>query len=235
MRTILISIILLFTITISNAQSLSNTVWTYTQRIYGLEETQKITSCFVFTSQTEVIWLFETPHNYVFPVGIGSYDEQRQTITFSHTKPYHKTISIYYQDTTIKFEFIVHPNNEADLRLCNEDEVLKLFYNDGGMCNLSKEKYTLQPNSNLVETCWGYNTDGESGFIYFKSKYEVLLNGKSHLYVSFGNNVFIKSGDNLNNENMVGSVNGNKIYLHRDGLDVHSSENIYQITLEKIE
>lgn len=220
----------------ANAQSLSNTVWTYTQRMYGWE-TQVVTSFFVFTSQTEVIWLFETPSNYMFPVGIGTYDSQKHTIVFSHTNPLHKRISLYYGEETIKFEFSVNMNNEAHLRLINDDEYIKHFYNDGEVCNLSKEKYILQPNSNLSGTSWGYDIGGERGFIYFKSRYEVLIEGEPHLYVCFGNNVFIKSGDNLSDENLVGvAENGNEMFFIRDGLDVLGDEEYqYQITMKRIE
>lgn len=239
MRTITILVISLFVALISNAQSLNNTVWAYTQRMYGLEKTQEITSFFVFTSQTEVIWLFETPRNYMFPVGIGSYDAQRHTITFSYTNPLHKRISLYYGDNTIEFEFSVNQNqnNEARLKLCNEDYFLKRFYDDGAVCRLSKEKYVLQPNPNLTGTSWRYDIDGERGFVYFKSKYEVLIEGEPHLYVSFGNNVFIKSGDNISDENLVGNVNDNKLFLRQDGLDVFGGENKYQmlITMKKVE
>ena len=237
MRKILVSLLSLFTIMMVNAQSLSNTVWSYTQRMYGWEKNQVVTSFFVFTSQTEVIWLFETPRNYMFPVGVGAYNSQNHTIVFSHTILVHKRISLYYGDETIKFEFSVGPNNDASLRLSNDDKYLKPFYNDGGLCNLTKEKYTIQPNSNLIGTSWGYDIEGERGFIYFKSKYEVLIDGEPHLYVSFGNNVFIKSGDNLSDENLVGSVNGNEMIVHRDGLDVFGDEEEYQyqITMKKIE
>lgn len=221
----------------ANAQSLSNTVWTYTQRMYGEEKLTKVTSLFVFTSETEVIWLFETPLNYMFPVGIGAYDAQKHVITFSYAKPAHKRISLYYDKEDITFEFLVR-QNDATLKLNNDDDFLKRFYNGGEVCNLLKEKYTLQPNSNLLGTSWGYNVDGERGFVYFKSKYEVLMEGEPHLYVSFGNNVFIKTGDNLADENLAGAANGNEMIFHIDGLNVFGDEDWYQeyqITMKKIE
>lgn len=220
----------------AEAQSLSNTVWSYTQRMYGYEKLSEVTSLFVFTSQTDVIWLFETPRNYMFPVGIGTYDAQKRTIVFSHANPVHKRISLYGVET-IKFEFSVGQNNEANLKLSNGDDFLKRFYNNGERCNLSKERYALQPNSNLIGTSWGYRIEGESGFIYFKSKYEVLIEGEPHLYVSFGNNVFIKSGDNLSDENLAGEISENEIVVRRDGLNVFGDEEKYQyqITMRKIE
>ena len=237
MRTIIISLISLFTITTLNAQSLSNSVWTYTQRLYGNEKTPTVTSYFIFTSQTEVIWLFETPRKYLFPVGIGVYDAKKHSIIFSHTNPLHKRISLYYRNNTIKFEFIICSENTATIKLYDDNNLLKDFYNDGAICNLLKEKYTIQPNPQFVGTSWKCNIDGEKGFIYFKSKYDVLIGGESHLYVSIGNNVFIKAGDNLSDENFAGHATGNQIFLYQDGLDVLGNEERYktQIILKRIE
>ena len=237
MKKILITVISLLAIMMANAQTLSNTVWTYTQRMYGWEKISVVTSLFVFTSPTEVIWLFETSRNYMFPVGVGTYDAQKHTIVFTHANPSHKRISLYYGKETIKFEFSINQNNEAAIRLCNDDEFLKPFYNNGDRCNLVKEKYSLQPNSGLVGTSWRYQIEEESGFIYFKSKYEVLIEGEPHLYVSFGNNVFIKSGDNLSDENLAGTINGNEMIVRRDGLGVFGDEEEYQyqIPLKRIE
>ncbi|MDE5561532.1 MAG: hypothetical protein K2J00_07035 [Bacteroidaceae bacterium] len=50
--------------------------------------------------------------------------------------------------------------------------------------------------------------------------------------------MFIKTGDNLRNENVTGfAVNGNRLFLMRDGLDVMESEERYQeqIEFKKIE
>lgn len=219
---------------LSKAQSLSNTVWTYTQRTYGNEKLQKVTSLFVFTSQTEVIWLLETPRNYMFPVGIGKYDAQKHAFTFSHTKLAHKRISLYYGEKDIEFDFRINQNNNATLRLTEwNDACLPSFYNDGTTCNLSKEKYTLQPNPNFIGTSWKCDIENQTFHLYFKSKYEVLIDGESHLYVSFGNNMFIKTGDNLRNENLVGiAINDNRLFLRPDGLGVLDNDERYQKEFE---
>ena len=84
----------------ANAQTLDGTLdgttWSYTERVFGVSKVSEVTTYFGFTSPTMVIWYFGTPNNFVFPVGFGSYDISRGTITFSHTNPLHKGISLYY-------------------------------------------------------------------------------------------------------------------------------------------
>ena len=108
---------------------------------------------------------------------------------------------------------------------CMNKELASGIYNDGQQFKLSKEKYSLIPNSKLVGTSWRYTFgDIEKGTIYFKSVNEVLIDGKMRPYVCLGNTVSIKSGDNLEDENLVGTYNSESIELCRDGIAGKASD-----------
>jgi hypothetical protein len=200
-----------------NAQTLDGTTWSYTERVYGDEKVSEVTTYFAFTSPTKVIWYFGTPDNFVFPVGFGSYDAKNSVITFSHTNPLHKKISLYYGDNTIVFDFRI-VNGQAMMN-CKDKKNAAKFFNDGQPFKLNKEKYSLKPNSKLVGTSWRYTyRDSEKSTIYFKSVNEVLLDGEMHPYVCVGNSVSIKSGDNLRSENLTGIYNDGGFELCRNGI-----------------
>jgi hypothetical protein len=119
---------------------------------------------------------------------------------------------------------------------CKNDEVVE-FFNDGQPFKLNKEKYSLSPNSKLVGTSWRvYNDDGYAITLYFKSEYEVLFNGETCLYTCLGNNVAIKSGDDIHSENLIGTYNSQNIKLCRDGIGRKASEDYFGcLTMKRIE
>ncbi|MDR0830256.1 MAG: hypothetical protein LBN95_09145 [Prevotellaceae bacterium] len=227
---------ILFLARTTNAQTLDGTTWSYTERIYGREDVSQVTSYFAFTSPTKVIWYLGTPKNFVFPVGFGTYDANNGTITFSHTNPLHKNIYFYSEngENTIIFNFRIE-SGQATMRFRCKDTELNDFFNDGQPFKANKEKYSLKPNSKLVGTWWSYTyRDNEKGTMYFKSVNEVIIDGRLSPYVCIGNSISIKSGDNIEDENLTGIYNSEGFELCRDGIldlsDYHSC-----ITIEKIQ
>ncbi|MDR2065264.1 MAG: hypothetical protein LBP85_06125 [Prevotellaceae bacterium] len=223
-KTVIIAMILLFAGAFANAQTLTGTTWSYTERVYGVDDVSEITAYFAFTSPTKVIWYFSTPSNFVFPVGFGTYDAKNGTITFSHTNPLNKKIVLYDDDNTIVFDFHI-VNSQATMTCRIKKFTAYLFngvtadiFNDGQPFKLNKEKYSLLPNSKLVETSWYYiYKETRKITVYFKSENEVLINGEMCPYVCLGNSVSIKAGDNLD-ENITGFYNSEGFDLCREGI-----------------
>lgn len=167
------------------AQSLSGTTWSYSERLFGVPNVSEVTSYFTFTSSTEVIWLFQTPDNHVFPIApIGTYNAATHKIVFK------------VEGTTITFDFIPQSSQQAKMT-CYCEEINHL-YNSGNSFIVNKERLSLQPNTSLVGTSWqtswmveqyGKEPYPQYEYMYFKSKHEVLVGGHSWFYVCIGNNV----------------------------------------------
>lgn len=167
------------------AQSLSGTTWSYSERLFGVPNVSEVTSYFTFTSSTEVIWLFQTPDNHVFPIApTGTYNATTHKIVF-------KT-----ENETITFDFI--PQSSQQAKMTCRYEGIKHLYNSGNSFIVNKERLSLQPNTSLVGTSWqtswmveqyGKEPYPQYEYMYFKSKHEVLVGGHSWFYVCIGNNV----------------------------------------------
>ncbi|MDR1056196.1 MAG: hypothetical protein LBL90_10365 [Prevotellaceae bacterium] len=215
-KIVMIAVATMFIASAANAQTLDGTTWSYAERVYGDSKISEVTTYFAFTSPTSVIWYFGAPDNFVFPVGFGSYDAKNSVITFSHTNPLHKKISLYYGDNTIVFGFRI-VNGQAPMT-CKNEKIMRRFTGEQPF-KLNREKYSLKPNSKLAGTNWRYNIDNNNkGTLYFKSANEALIDGEIHPYVCLGNSVSIKSGDNLG-ENMLGIYNSESIKLCRGGIE----------------
>ncbi len=182
------------------------------------DETSGVTSYFSFMTPTDVSWYFGSPSRFIFPAGNGKYNSQNGTITFSHTYTAHQKICIYYGDSDIVFGFRI-VNQNVSMK-CMSDVLLR-YYNNGNTFNATLEPYSIPHDSYLVGTSWVYESFGEHTWkvsLYFKSKTEVLIDGATHLYVCIGNFVSIKTGDNLGDENLVGTYTSQQMHLYRDGL-----------------
>lgn len=196
------------------------TTWSYTDRSSGVK------TYFVFTTETDVIWFLGTALGNVFPVGFGKYNPSAGTIRFSASDKLHKGISIYYVEAAIVFN-VDQDKKTAVYKV--GDEWLNRFYNGGKEFSLSKETHSLLPNRKLVGSRWQFEDEGDKYEIYFKTWNEaVLIGGEDHErlmpYVCIGNVVSIKSGDNLEDENLIGNVSsGNVVELCREGLDKEKS------------
>lgn len=196
------------------------TTWSYTDRSSGVK------TYFVFTTETDVIWLLGTALGNVFPVGFGKYNPSVGTMRFSASDKLHKGIAIYYGEEAVVFN--INQNKKTAVYKIG-DEWLNRFYNGGKEFSLSKEKHSLLPNRKLVGSRWKYKYEDEEGKIYFKTWNEAVLSGdedpnRSVAYVCIGDMVSIKSDDNLSDENLIGSIyNGNVATLCREGLDKEKS------------
>ncbi len=213
----MIIVVVLATVKLNAQTNLNGATYSYADSRSG------VTSYFTFTSPTDVAWYFGAPSRFMFPVGYGKYNAQNGTVTFSHEKPAHTRIALYYGDTDIIFDFKANGKNAA-MRMRFYDEDLAFFYNNGGNFTATKELYSLKPDTYLVGTSWVCEYSGEKSSLYFKSSTEVLIDGETHLYVCLDNFVSITSGDNLMDESLVGTFTGNMMSVYRDGLAGHESD-----------
>jgi len=206
---------------------IAGTTWSYTETLSDERtgESINVTTHFVFTSPSDVIWLFGTPNGHVFPVGFGKYNSSTGEIKFSSSEKLHKNISLYYGEYDFDIVFLIDFENEtAKLKSSGDetnDNFLKQFYNKGMWFLLSKNKYSFEPNGNMVGSRWEYNTSDGKAVFNFKTWNEVVIIEDRVIsvpYCCFGNMVCIKSGDNLVDENLIGFFYGNELTLRREGL-----------------
>lgn len=215
----------------------AGTTWSYTEHITAGEVTLAVKTYFVFTSPTDVVWLFGTPKGNMFPVGFGKFNPSNGIITFSAYDKLHKKIALYYNSNTIVFYFDPSSGN-ARLKSKDDDHYLDQFYNEGRSFNMSKENYTVAPRKDLVGTFWECEDDGEKYVVYFKSWNEAVLIGigeseEACAYIYIDDMVSIKSGDNITDENLIGRYRGgNEMPLCREGIDPYGD--VFCVTLRKV-
>lgn len=212
---------LIVSIVTIQAQISVPSTYSYTQKIFGEEDIEEIKSYFLFTGGTTVIWCLESHDNFIYPIGFGTYNKAKQTLTFSSTNSLNKKIAIYRGDNpTIVFKLKTQ-NGNLQLSTNNNNEDLNIFFGDikNGIL-LSKEKYVLKPNNKLVGKGYKYEDDDESFALFFKSATEVIIDGATRGYVSIGNTIGIISGDNPAHECVVGKIQGDELVIHRSGFVV---------------
>lgn len=192
--------------------------WSYTKHVSG----GSISTFYVFTSKTDVVWLFGTPFGNYFPVGFGKYNPSTNNVTFSASHKLHKYISLYYSGEDIVFNI---DRDKKTAMLKSREKSLGQLYNEGNRFAITKENFKLTPNSKLVGSTWIYKFEDENYEVYFKTWNEVVLRGgedgeSSCAYVCIDNMIAIKSGDNIDDENLIGTIkNGNEVTLFREGLN----------------
>lgn len=216
-----------------NIEIMERTTWTYTEHVSYGDVSYDVKTYFIFTSQTDVVWLFGTPKGNMFPVGFGIYNPSTGNLTFSASDKLHKKISLYYADNTIIFKF--DPSSGKTRLYINDDE-LSDFYNNGRDFYMTKAGYTLTPKDDLVGTFWKVGEGDETFIVYFKSWNEAVIHGESEepcAYVYIDDMVSIKSGDNMSDENLIGRYRGgNEMPLCREGLDPYGD--VWCGTLQKV-
>ena len=198
-----------------NAQSLEGTTWSYTERVFGDSEIKTITTYFVFTTPTEVLWMFETPSNNIMPVAVGRYNSQSGRIVF----PYNNiTTPLRTEGNDVLFTIKVSGNRgEIVCDAVNEDYYWpERYYGSGKPCPIVKEKFHFTPNSELVGSWWKCDeiedkpTDEntENYTFCFRSKYEVLINGGKYIYICMNDKVFVVTNSKI--RGLVGRIAGDK-------------------------
>lgn len=227
LRIAVLTICCISSVTTTYAQSLNGCTYRYTERVFGNNRMSEVTSYFSFTSSTEVIWLFETPDKYLFPIAIGNYNIKEHSIVFSNTHPLNKNTMLLDNNMSITFDFIIQSGTQAKMAYKGDVETIKSLYNNGNSFIASKERYSLLPNTKMVSTNWqthwmveqyGKEPYPQYEYMYFQSKYEVLVGGKSYLYVCIGDMVSLASISLTSTIIGIYDAKNNTISFHKDGI-----------------
>lgn len=225
----------------------AGTTWTCVSKsVRGLE----VKSYFAFLPSNKVLWLLGTPGGNVFPVGLGTYRNENNICRMSYmaSEPLHKKISLYYGDNNIHFYITVDNNSELSILSVSNDP----FIFDGATYILRRHDIHFGPSSSLMNQIWAAE-DGTR--IKFKNEHEAVIvtgDGDSWPVLYYcrdkgkGGYVSIKSGDNLSDENLIGTWESEyqKYYdydlnrtvesyitemrLHREGLDEVGQEFLFR-------
>ena len=226
------------------------TTWVCTSKsIIGYE----IKSYFAFLANNKVLWLLETLNGNIFPVGLGNISKENNTYKLSYLASYppHKNISMYYGDNNIDFYITI--DKKANLSISSKSSDPFLF--DEKTYNLAKNKKHFKPSSSLVDQIWGTD-NGDKASITFINEYEAIIDEDSYSrtvlyfctnYEKQSGYIAIKSGDNLSDENLIGSwkaelkeiyleelniytnAYSSEMRLHREGLDETSEQEVIPV------
>lgn len=204
--------------------------WSYTEHTSD----GNASTFFVFTSKTDVVWLFGTPFGNYFPVGFGKYNPSTNNITFSASHKLHKPIALYYSGEDIVFK--IDRSKKTAIHRAGK-KWLDRFYNDGKKFTITRENRKLTPNKKLVGSTWKGSCKDDEYEVYFKTWNEAVIRGVEEVYtvayVCIGNMIAIKSGDNIDDENLIGIIqNWNEVTCCREGLNPKKHGD-YCITLYK--
>lgn len=223
MRKLFIALFLFTTFSLYANENLKGTTWTYTGSCIYKNIPHEVTCNFVFLTETEVMWLVEThTKQYIFPIAIGTYDYHSQTITFSKRRNGHQK---YWYGHDI--EVYLNPNKQVMQFHLSADAPSGLTYylSNNGVPVHVQQTNTPSINNNLAYTSW-YSQDSETKtIIEFTSPSEITIKSTSpsdtdikHCsYVSIGNKIGFVSGDNIDDEVIVGVWQDNVMVLHREG------------------
>lgn len=204
------------------AQSLKGTTWSYKESMQELSPDKiiDIKIYFTFVSDIDVLWYYATPEGTFFPVGFGRCNTTLNTITFSHKNHLHKNISLYSEDRDYNFKY---EYSDGSLLIQYIGDSINLtpysIFESSLNVSFTKEQKSLLPNSNLVRTSWLYSFEQEIGTINFATKYVAYIDGQKVPYVCVGDIVAIKSGDNIDDESIVGMYNSQQMTLCRTGIE----------------
>lgn len=202
--------------------------YTYTKKVFGYEDVSHITNYFIFRSANEVIWCIESSDSFLYPVAFGKYDAYAGKLIFTKQ---HSRYAMFVCNDPIVFKVTMSGGKLGITPLSSD---LKNFFEGDERAILTKCDYNLTPSSKLVGTSWKYENyeTNEKVTLYFKTKTQVLWDGEPRGYILINDTIGILSGDNPEDEAVVGYVNSNEMSVHRRGYS--KSEHSYQITLKKV-
>lgn len=206
---------------------------------YYNESTEEISSIFsnmnlIFMPNGKVMWTASTLLGYDVPMGVGSYDEKTNTITFNHDRKLNNMAHLLHNPRMI----LRNEDGYTSMSLSVLDrkigpggwDFIDNLFNGNTYFVMSPTTYTtLNP---LVGTVWQVEGGGPLEFI---SNYEVKINNKKICPYFYNNGkLAITTDDNpIEGEAVVGDyTGGNIITFQGDG--VISSFNNAKVFAQKI-
>lgn len=222
---------MLLTVIICQAQIKVPATYTFTKKVNGDMECDHITSYLIFKSTNDVILCIKSWDNYIFPVAFGKYNPLRHSILFKRSYSCSTWGGFYPADTD--FTISISEKNGAVFITSSCDNINYRCLNENGPTRLTKCDYNITQSDKLVGSSWRYQdeTTGVMLVLYFKSINEVLVNGESRDYIFIGNSLGFLSGDNAENEALVGNCYEQSLQMHPSG---YSKKDYPWFTLKKL-
>ncbi len=214
----------------------TGTVYSYSQYVRDGDIGYNVKNLFIFLDPKEydgivVIWLMSTPQNRLFPIGFGKRLEDVDDRVYEFeikNENYQQFVAFRYETGTAQLL--------NGRKICGHWEEYRdydyycLFFNDGDEFPITKEIDKIIPSNRLVGSSWEIYADSQGPYdsnrpwLRFKSWNEVVINedGEKEIYnyICIGDELAIKVGDNLCEENSIGTItSSDTMTLFKDGLE----------------
>lgn len=199
----------------SNSGFKAGDVFTHTSAPTNNDYHNPVKMLLIFQDNNDVILGFESSDRINFPVGFGKFDSETGRISFSSTEDRNRNVSLFY-DGDINFD-IVHSTGD-EIKVSTDNKKIGKFLEDGSMTRGS----SIELSDKLVGDTWG---DSEGITINFTTPTTAAIQeGDETKYIGYmlvGNSIAIKTGDNLSDETVIGtlSADGQSMRVRRSGLD----------------
>ena len=206
MKKLVLSTILLLLACFSYAQIKVPSTYKFTKKVFGNPGVEQVTSYFIFYEANKVIWCLASHDGYIFPVADGSFNLSTRKIVLPKNHLMDEQMNLTYSQKNGGIE-ISYDGDEWLFDYCSNDGVMFLKECD----------YALTPSGKLVGSSWKYEDSKEKFVLYFLSKTSVLLDGEPRVYMVIDDAIGILSGDNPEDEALVGKWDEQGLYVHRSG------------------
>lgn len=199
----------------SNSGFKAGDVFTHTSAPINDDYPNPVKMLLIFQDNNDVILGFESSDRINFPVGFGKFDPETGNISFSSTEDRNRNVSFFYSgDINIK---IVRSAGD-EIKVSTDNPEIGAFLEDGVM----KRGSSIELSDKLVGDTWGDNEDITIKFTTPTTAAIQEWDGTKYIgYMLVGNSIAIKTGDNLSDETVIGtlSADGQSMRVRRSGLD----------------
>lgn len=186
-------------------------VFTHTSAPINDDYPNPVKMLLIFQDNNDVILGFESSDRINFPVGFGKFDPATGNISFSSTEERNRNVSLFYSgDINIK---IVRSAGD-EINVSTDNPKIGAFLEDGVM----KRSASIELSDKLVGSTWG---DDEGYTVKFTTPTTAFISGGDYVgYMLVGNSIAVKTGDNLSDETVIGtlSADGRSMRVRRSGL-----------------
>lgn len=205
----------------SSVEFKAGDVFTHTSASINDNYPNSVKILLIFQDNNDVILGFESSDRINFPVGFGKLNPETGRISFSSTEDRNRNVSLFYGGD-INIDIIRSMKDE--IKVSTDNSKIGMFLEDGLMTRGS----SIELSDKLVGETWG---DETGNLVTFTTPTTAALSDDGYVgYMLVGNSIAVKTGDNLSDETMIGtlSADGQSMRVHRSGLD-HSSFDYVQL------
>jgi hypothetical protein len=195
----------------SNSGFKAGDVFTHTSAPINDDYPNPVKMLLIFQDNNDVILGFESSDRINFPVGFGKFDPESGNISFSSTEDRNRNVSFFYSgDINIK----IVRSAADEIKVSTDNPEIGAFLEDGVM----KRGSSIELSDKLVGSTWG---DDEGYTVKFTTPTTAFMSGGDYVgYMLVGNSIAVKTGDNLSDETVIGtlSADGQSMRVRRSGL-----------------